>query len=59
MELTITQMLVVLFVIVGLGVVVFYETKRDTGHPFPILQTCIVLGLALLVGRIAIDILYP
>lgn len=59
MELTTTQMLVVFLVIVGLGVYVFYETKMDTGHPFPILQTCIVLALALLVGRIAIDILYP
>lgn len=57
MELTITQMLVVFLVIVGLGVYVFYDTKRDTGHPFPIIQTCIVLALALLVGRIAIIII--
>jgi len=57
-ELSSTQIAVVLLVLVSLGIFIFYETKTETGHPFPLVQTCVVLAIAMLTTTVIMNSLY-
>lgn len=57
-ELSATQIIVVLLVMLSLGISYFYETKKETGHRFPIVQTCVVLSIAMLTTTVIMTSLY-